>query len=106
MKSEFFEFMLDLVLDWDNIPVYLPENVPEEDILDMVIDILPDPTPAEYELLEVCLHPDALVDVDSGRIALEDKRMDYAANIMLDLAASYPVWGGRTIFGALTKVVK
>ena len=100
------EFLLDLVYDWDNIPSYehfVLDEKPEDDILDIIEDSLPDP---EEFLMEVCLHPDAIMDADTGRIALEDKRMDDAANIMLDLAASYPVWGGRTIFGVLVKVVK
>ena len=87
MKSEFFEFMLDLVLDWDDIPVYLPDNVPEEDILDMVIDVLPDPSPAEYEFLEVCLADNAIVDYNAppGQqwLALEDRTLDYTAEVLL-----------------------
>ena len=41
MKSEFFEFMLDLVLDWENIPVYLPEDVEQDvDIIDVIDEVI------------------------------------------------------------------
>jgi hypothetical protein len=41
MKTEFFEFMLDLVLDWENIPVYLPEDVEQDvDIIDVIDEVI------------------------------------------------------------------
>ncbi len=41
MKLDFLEFMMDLVLDWENIPVYLPEEVDQEvDVIDVVDDII------------------------------------------------------------------
>ncbi|AXH79380.1 MAG: hypothetical protein [Circular genetic element sp.] len=87
--NSILEFLLDLVYDWDNIPSYehlILDEKPEDDILDIIEDSLPDP---EEFLMEVCLHPDAIVDADTGRIALEDKRMDTAALVMIDAVINY-----------------
>ncbi|AXH79552.1 MAG: hypothetical protein [Circular genetic element sp.] len=85
-----FEFLLDVAYDWENIPSYehlvIGEKV-EDDILDIIIDELPDLTPAEFEFAQVCLADGAIVDYNAAPgerwLAIEDRTLDDAAEVLL-----------------------